>query len=257
VTQITLPSSPPESENGDVSPKPEKIPSGQIQPRHDRIQIYHLPAVAKGIASVQMNMAPGRRRNLLDHGESFHTRARPVLGQQSRQDGRVVVDDRVRDQSRALVADLDLDVGLAGEFLLAADLGDGSAQLVVRLKPILRALDVTLQLWIAEIPQGVDAADQFVELEDRAPRRVRLGVGAQLPDQGALGHFLEAQCRYDLIDVGVFIRDGWLVTAATFRKLLARAGDAAELGLPIRPRPNIRVTTRKVASQSEFSLFGT
>ena len=76
--------------------------------------------------------------------------------------------------------------------------------------PILRALDVTLQLWIAEIPQGVDAADQFVELEDRAPRRVRLGVGAQLPDQGALGHFLEAQCRYDLIDVGVsFAMAGW------------------------------------------------
>jgi hypothetical protein len=46
----------------------------------------------------------------------------PVLGQQSRQDGRVVVDDRIRDQSRTLVADLDLDVGLAGEFLLAADL---------------------------------------------------------------------------------------------------------------------------------------
>src|SRR5271165_3547662 len=76
-------------------------------------------------------------------------------------------------------------VGLAGEFLLAADLGDGSTQLVVGLEPILRALDVTLQLRIADIPQGVDAADHLVELEDRAPRRVRLGVGAQLPDQGA------------------------------------------------------------------------
>ena len=97
-------------------PKPPKIPSGQIQPRDDRIQVNHLPVVAKGIASIQMDMAPGRRRDLLDRGERLYTRARPVPGQQSGQDGRVVVDDRVRDQSRALVADLDFDVGLAGEF---------------------------------------------------------------------------------------------------------------------------------------------
>ena len=79
---------------------------------------------------------------------------------------------------RALVADLDFDVGPAGEFLLAADLGDGRAQLMVRLNPVLRAVDVTLQLRVAEVSQGVDAADQLVELEDRPPRRVRLGIGA-------------------------------------------------------------------------------
>jgi hypothetical protein len=32
---------------GGCKPKPPKIPSGQIQPRHDRIQVYDLPAVAK------------------------------------------------------------------------------------------------------------------------------------------------------------------------------------------------------------------
>jgi hypothetical protein len=74
-----------------------------------------------------MDMAPRRRRDLLDHGEGFQTRARPVLDQQSRQDGGVVVDDRVRDQPCTLVTDLNLNVGLAGEFLLAADLGNGRA----------------------------------------------------------------------------------------------------------------------------------
>jgi hypothetical protein len=36
-----------------------------------------------------------------------------------------------------MVADLDFDVGSAGEFFLAADLSDGRAELVVGLNPIL------------------------------------------------------------------------------------------------------------------------
>ena len=43
-------------------PKPQKIPSSQIQARHDCIQIYDVPAVVKGIVAVQVDMAPGRRR---------------------------------------------------------------------------------------------------------------------------------------------------------------------------------------------------
>ena len=43
----------------------------------------------------------------------------------------MVVEDRVRDQPRARVADLDFDVGPAGQFLLAADLGDGRAELAL------------------------------------------------------------------------------------------------------------------------------
>ena len=68
--------------------------------------------------------------------------ARLVPGEQPRQDGRVVVDDRIGDQPPALVADLDFDVGPAGQFLLAADLGDGRAELVVRLDAVLRAVHV-------------------------------------------------------------------------------------------------------------------
>ena len=45
--------------------------------------------------------------------------ARFVLRQQPRQDGRVVIDDRIGDQSGALVADLDFDVGATGQFLLS------------------------------------------------------------------------------------------------------------------------------------------
>jgi hypothetical protein len=43
------------------------------------------------------------------------------------QDSRVVVDDHVGDQPRALVADLDFDVSAPGQFFLSADLGDSRA----------------------------------------------------------------------------------------------------------------------------------
>ena len=43
---------------------------------------------------------------------------------------------------------------------------------------ILRAMNVAFQLWVAQVTQRVDAADELVELEHRAPRRVRSGVGA-------------------------------------------------------------------------------
>ena len=106
-------------------PKPPKIPSTQFQPRHDRIQIDNLTIAVKGIVPVQVNMAPRCRRNLLEQGEGFLVPAGFTLGQQPRKDRRVVVDDGVGDPPRALVTDFDFDVGLAGQFLLAADLSDG------------------------------------------------------------------------------------------------------------------------------------
>ncbi|MBV9998527.1 MAG: hypothetical protein JO015_05370 [Verrucomicrobia bacterium] len=42
-----------------------------------------------------------------------------------RQDGGVVVEDRVGNQPGARVAEFDFDVDPAGQLLLAADLGDG------------------------------------------------------------------------------------------------------------------------------------
>lgn len=124
-----------------------------------------------------------------------------------RQDGRVVVDDRVRDQPGALVADLNFDVSAPGQFLLPADLSDGRAQLVVRLDAVLRAMDITFQFWIAQVAQRVDTAHEFVELEDRAPRRVRRGVGAQLANQRALGHLLQPERGDNLIHVRFFFDD--------------------------------------------------
>ena len=78
---------------------------------------------------------------------------------------------------------------------------------MVGLDPVLRAMDVALQLRVAQVAQGVEAADQFVELEDRPPCRVRSGVGAQLSDQRTLRHFLEAERGDDRVDVGFLVHN--------------------------------------------------
>jgi hypothetical protein len=70
--------------------------------------------------AVQVDVAPRRRRQLLDQRQGFRVATRLVLREQPRQDGGVVIDDRVRDQPRALIADLDFDVGPAGQLLLGA-----------------------------------------------------------------------------------------------------------------------------------------
>src|SRR5271157_2082762 len=68
-------------------------------------------------------------------------------------------------------------------------------------------MDITLQLRIAKVAQRIDAADQFVELEYRFASSILLGKIAQLPDQRALGHFLEAECGNDLVDIGFLLDD--------------------------------------------------
>ena len=69
---------------------------------------------------VQMDVAPRRWRDLLDHGQGLRVPTRLVPREQPREDRGIVVDDGVGDQPRALVADLDLDVGSTGQLLLAA-----------------------------------------------------------------------------------------------------------------------------------------
>ena len=66
-----------------------------------------------------------------------------------------VVHDRVGDQSAALVADLVVQIRSACQFLLAANLGDGPAQLVIRRDAVLRAVHRVLQLWGAQVAQRV------------------------------------------------------------------------------------------------------
>ena len=69
-------------------------------------------------------MAPCRRRNLLEQGKCFLVRTCFTLGKQSRKNCRVIVDNDVRNQPCALVADVDFDIGSAGQFIFATDLGD-------------------------------------------------------------------------------------------------------------------------------------
>ena len=42
-------------------PKPPKIPSPQIESRHDRIQVNELSIAAEGVVPVQQDVPPGRQ----------------------------------------------------------------------------------------------------------------------------------------------------------------------------------------------------
>jgi hypothetical protein len=42
-------------------PKPPKIPSRQIEPRYDRIQVDGLPVAAEGVVAIHVDVAPSRR----------------------------------------------------------------------------------------------------------------------------------------------------------------------------------------------------
>jgi len=85
-----------------------------------------------------------------------------------------IADDRIGDKPPALIADLEFDARPSGQFLLAANLGDSRAQLVVRLDAVLRAVDSALHLRVAQVASRVAAADELVEFEDCAPSNSRL-----------------------------------------------------------------------------------
>lgn len=130
------------------------------------VQVDGLPGIAERVAPIQVHMPPGHRRCRGDERQRRLIPAGLVRGQQARQDRGVEVDDRVGDQSGALVAVLDVKVCASRELLLAADLRDGRAQLVIRLDAVLRAVHEALQLRISQVAQRVDAANQLVVFED-------------------------------------------------------------------------------------------
>ena len=78
---------------------------------------------------------------------------------------------------------------------------------MVGFEAILGAMDMTLQLRITKIPQGVEASDEPVEFEKRPPGPVMARVGAELADERALGHLLESQRGDDLVEMGLLRRD--------------------------------------------------
>jgi hypothetical protein len=47
-------------------PQPPKIPSQQIEPGHDRIQVDKFRIATKSVMAVQMDVAPSRQRHPLD-----------------------------------------------------------------------------------------------------------------------------------------------------------------------------------------------
>ncbi len=81
-------------------------PSFKIQRRHDGIEIDPLPVGIEGVVPVQEDMPPCRRRDLRDQCQRLGVIAQLIFSQQPRQDCRVVIDDRIGDQPRALIADL-------------------------------------------------------------------------------------------------------------------------------------------------------
>ena len=52
-------------------PKPSKIPSPQLQPRHDRIQVDDLSVAAEGVVPVQVDVAPRRDDIFLISSRAF------------------------------------------------------------------------------------------------------------------------------------------------------------------------------------------
>ena len=73
---------------------------------------------------MQQDVPAGCRQNLRDQRHCLGLAAFLDLPQQSRQDGRVVVDDCIGDQACALVADFDFDLSARGEFLVSGDRTD-------------------------------------------------------------------------------------------------------------------------------------
>jgi hypothetical protein len=80
----------------------------------------------------------------------------PVPGEQRRQQHRIVGDDDAGGEPAALVRDRDVEIGATGELLRTPGPGDRRAQLMIGLDPVLRSVDIRLQLMIADVVDRVD-----------------------------------------------------------------------------------------------------
>jgi len=151
--------------------------------------------------------------------------AMPV--QHGREQDGVVGDDDQGEQPAALVGEEDVEIGVADQLLPTGDLGDCRAQLMIGLDPVLRAVDVTLQLRAANILQRVEAAHQLVVFEDGLAGAVLGRERAQLVDQRGLAGFLERQGGHDTVEGIVLAGDQASVDLAG--RLKEKRGIAADV----------------------------
>ncbi len=75
-------------------PKPKIILSGQIGTSQNSIEVDHLPVAVEG---VEQDVSPRCGRELCDERSRFAIAVRFIPGEQPRQDGRVIVNDRIGD----------------------------------------------------------------------------------------------------------------------------------------------------------------
>lgn len=194
-------------------------------------------AVEQGPAEEE-DALPGDGRDLLQPRDRVLVAGGLMAVQHGREQDGIVGDDDQGEQPAALVAELDIEIGAAGRALLAGDLGDGRAQLVISLDAVLRPVDVALQLRVADVLQRVEAAHQLVVFEDGPAGPVLGRQGAQLADQRGLARLLERQGGDDAVDDVLFGRDQAAVDLAGRRQQercsavdVAGAEEMGDLGL--------------------------
>lgn len=102
-----------------------------------------------------MAVPPSRQCDQLDAGQGFRLPTDRVLGESTRQHGGVVADS-VRAQPGSLMAARAVAVGPTCECLLATELDADRAPLLGGRKPVLRAVDVALPLWVMPVAPGVE-----------------------------------------------------------------------------------------------------
>ena len=69
---------------------------------------------------MKIDMLPSSWKDLLQKGQRFGIFARLIFVLEARKDSRVVIDDHICNQATALIADLDVDIGVAGQLFAPA-----------------------------------------------------------------------------------------------------------------------------------------
>lgn len=85
-----------------------------------------------------------------------------------------------------MVANAHFQVSAPGQFLFSIDLGNSGTQLMVGLNAVFGAVDIALQLRVAQVAQRINAADQLVVLKECLACAMVPGQSANLTYQDVL-----------------------------------------------------------------------